>query len=205
MELQSVDAQFGSCDVEIWRITLKNNTAHILSNIKLCASFRRQMWIQTGVTVRKRQSGVTNCVTLTFDLWPRPFAWTSHRSLVIIPEHFRMIRWGEYSETGVADGRTDRRTERQTAEQTKKTIHRVAWSQLKIARKSSLTSLGEPYLCCWRSQCSWHRSFVHLELMWCTVGSQLSPRCWWNSTKQRVIHRLMYFHFWEWNTSMLWY
>ena len=41
------------CDLEIWRMTLKNNRAPLLSNIKLCASFHHHMWIQTGVTVRK--------------------------------------------------------------------------------------------------------------------------------------------------------
>ena len=41
------------CDLEIWGMTLKNNRAPLLSNIKLCASFHRHMWIQTGVTVRK--------------------------------------------------------------------------------------------------------------------------------------------------------
>ena len=84
---------FQSCDLEIWRMTLKNNWAPLLSNIKLCASFHHHMWIQTGVTVRKRLSWV-----LTFDLWPWPFAWTSLWSLVITPKNFMMIRWWEHSE-----------------------------------------------------------------------------------------------------------
>ena len=70
------------CDLEIWRMTLKNNRAPLLSNIKLYASFHQHMWIQTGVTVRKRLSWVMTSVTLTFDLWPWPFAWTLRRSLV---------------------------------------------------------------------------------------------------------------------------
>ena len=61
------------CDLEIWQMTLKNNTP-LLSNIKLYASFHHHMWIQTGVTVRKRSSWVVTSVTLTFDLWPLPFA-----------------------------------------------------------------------------------------------------------------------------------
>ena len=77
------------------------------------------MWIQTGVTVRKRLSWVVTSVTLTFDLWPWPFAWTLRSSLVITPENFMMIRWWEHSQKGV----TDRRTEN--------TICRAAWSQLK--------------------------------------------------------------------------
>ena len=53
------------CDLKIWRMTLKNNRTPLLSNIKLYALFHHHMWIQTGVTVRKRLSWV---VTLTFDL-----------------------------------------------------------------------------------------------------------------------------------------
>ena len=55
-------------DLENWRMTLKNNRAPLLSNIKLCASFHRHMWIQTGVTVQKRLNGIRTSVTLTFDL-----------------------------------------------------------------------------------------------------------------------------------------
>ena len=96
-------------------MTCKNNRAHLLSIIKLCASFYCHMWIQTGVTVRKRLSGVMTSVTLTFDLWPWPFAWTSHVSMVITSENFMMIRSQEHSEKGVTgrrtDGQTDGRTE----------------------------------------------------------------------------------------------
>ena len=114
------------CDLDIWRMTLKNNRAPLLSNIKLYASFHHHMWIQTGVTVRKRLSWVVTPVTLTFDLWPWPFAWASLLSLVITPENFMMIwRW-EHSQKGVTDRQTDRRTEN--------TIHRAAWSQLKIMK-----------------------------------------------------------------------
>ena len=102
------------CDLEIWRMTLKNNRAPLLSNIKLYASFHHHMWIQTGVTVRKRLSWVVTSVTLTFDLWPWPFAWTLRWSLVITPENFMMIRWWEHSQKGVTDRRTDRRTDGQT-------------------------------------------------------------------------------------------
>ena len=61
LELQSGNAQFGSkskkfyaSDLEIGRMTLKNNRAHFLCYFKLCAPFRSHWWIQTGVTVRKR-------------------------------------------------------------------------------------------------------------------------------------------------------
>ena len=85
------------------------------------------MWIQTGVTVRKRLSWFVTSVTLTFDLWPWPFAWTLPWSLVITPENFMMIRWWEHSQKGVTDGQTDGQTDRRT----ENTIHRAAWSQLK--------------------------------------------------------------------------
>ena len=71
---------------------------------------------------------VVTSVTLTFDLWPWPFAWTLPWSNVITPENFMMIRWWEHSQKGVTDGQTDRQTDRRT----ENTIHRAAWSQLKI-------------------------------------------------------------------------
>ena len=92
------------CDLEIWWMTLKNNRAPPLSNIKLYASFHHHMWIQTGVTVRKQLSWVVTSVTLTFDLWPWPFAWTLRWSLVITPENFMMIRWWEHSQQGKSEG-----------------------------------------------------------------------------------------------------
>ena len=64
--------------------------------------------------VRKRLNSVLTSVTLTFELWPCPFVWTSLLSLVITPENFMMIRWGEHSERGVTGGRTDGRTDRRT-------------------------------------------------------------------------------------------
>ena len=62
LELQSGNAQSGSnstfflepCDLEIWRITFKNNRAPLLCYFKLCAAFHSHWWIETRVTVRKR-------------------------------------------------------------------------------------------------------------------------------------------------------
>ena len=85
-------------------MTLKNNRAPLLSNMKLYAPFHHQMWIQTGVTVWKWLSWVMTSVTLTFDLWPWPFAWTSLLSWVITPENFVMIRWWEHSQQGKSEG-----------------------------------------------------------------------------------------------------
>ena len=101
-------------DHEIWWMTLKIYRAPLQSNIKLCASFRHHMWIQTGFTVRKRLGWVLTSVTLTFDLWPWPFAWTSLWSLVITDENFMMIQWREHSEKGVTGRQTDRWKDGQT-------------------------------------------------------------------------------------------
>ena len=65
------------------------------------------------------------CDLCDLDLWPWPLAWTLPWSLVITPENFMMIRWWEHSQKGVTD--------RQTDVQTENTIHRAAWSQLKIS------------------------------------------------------------------------
>ena len=43
------------CDLEIWWMTLENNRAPLLCYFKFCAAFRSHWWIQTGVTVWKRQ------------------------------------------------------------------------------------------------------------------------------------------------------
>ena len=102
------------CDLEIWRMTLKNNRAPLLCCFQLCAWFHCHMWIQTGVRVRKRLSWMLTSVTLTFDLWPWPFAWTSLLTMVITPENFMMIRWWEHGEKGVTDRQTDRQTDGQT-------------------------------------------------------------------------------------------
>ena len=73
-------------------------------------------------------------VTLTFDFWPWPFAWTLPLSMVLTPENFMTIQWWEHSEKVVTDRRTDRQTdrdrqtERQTDRRTDWTIHRAAWS-----------------------------------------------------------------------------
>ena len=66
---------FVPCDLEIWRMILKNNRAPLLCCFKLCASFHSHQWIQAGVTVWKRPIWVKiddffSCVTLKFDRWP---------------------------------------------------------------------------------------------------------------------------------------
>ena len=66
---------FVPCDLEIWRMTLKNNRAPLLCYFKLCASFHSHMWIHNGVIVLKRQIWVKigdflSRVTLKFVGWP---------------------------------------------------------------------------------------------------------------------------------------
>ena len=66
---------FEPCDLEIWRMTFKNNRAPLLCYFKLCAAFCSHWWIQTGVTVRKRPIWVKindflSRVTLKFNGWP---------------------------------------------------------------------------------------------------------------------------------------
>ena len=119
---------FASCDPTILRMTLKNNRVPLLCLFKLYPSFSSHWWIPIWVTVRKRIYWVLTSVTLTFDLWPWPFAWTSLLSRVTPPANFMMIRWQKHNEKGVTDGQTDGRTDGQTD----RTIHRAAWSQLEI-------------------------------------------------------------------------
>ena len=61
LELQSGTPNLGEiqrflepCDLEIWRMTLKNNRAPLLFYFKFRASFRNHWCIETWVTVRKR-------------------------------------------------------------------------------------------------------------------------------------------------------
>ena len=89
-ELQSGNAQIGSNlmiflppVVEILQMILKNNRASVLCPFKLYASFCSHRWIAIWVTVQKWTNWVLTSVTLTFDLWPWPLAWTSLLSMVI--------------------------------------------------------------------------------------------------------------------------
>ena len=102
------------CDLSIWWMTLKNNRAPLPCCFQLCAWFHCHMLIQTGVRVRKRLRWVLTSVTLTFDLSPWPFAWTSLLTMVITAENFMMTRWWEHGEKGVRDRQTDGRTDRGT-------------------------------------------------------------------------------------------
>ena len=65
----NIDDFFELHDLEIWRMTSKNNRAPLQSNIKVCASFHHHMSIQTGVTVRKRLNWVLTSVKHTSTRW----------------------------------------------------------------------------------------------------------------------------------------
>ena len=137
---------FVLCDLEIRRMTFKNNRAPILWHIKLCASFHRHTYIQTGVMVRKRLNWVMTSVALTFDLWPWPFALTSLLSMVLTPENFMMVWWWKHSEKGVTDGPTDRRTDWLTE------LFIDAWSQLKTLWINSITLIFTQSLDRWLNE-----------------------------------------------------
>ena len=55
-------------DLEIWWMTLKNNSAPLLHYISLCAPFQIHWWIQTVVTVRKRSIWVK--IGIFCPVWP---------------------------------------------------------------------------------------------------------------------------------------
>ena len=89
-----VNAQFGSKStifraVWPWNLTLKNNRTPLQCYFKLCASFGSHLWIETGITVRKRPICVKiddffSRVTSKFDLWP----WKTIRHLFYATSSF---------------------------------------------------------------------------------------------------------------------
>ena len=104
---------FASCDL-LW-MTLKINRVPLLYPCKLYVSFRTShRCIQIWVTVWKRSNWFLTSVTLTFDLRPWTFAWTSLLSKVITPENFMMIQWQEHCQKGVTERQMDGQLDRQT-------------------------------------------------------------------------------------------
>ena len=98
-------------------MTFKNNRAPLLSIIKLYASFHHHMWIQTGVTVRKRLSWVVNSVTLTLTFCMDVTFVIGNNSWKFHDDAMMGTWWKR------CDGRTDRQRDW--------TSHIAAWSQLK--------------------------------------------------------------------------
>ena len=111
---------FWPCDLEIWQMTLKNNRTPLLSIIKLCASFHHHMWIQTGVTVRKRLSRV-------WPLWPWPLTLTFCMDITLVIGN---NSWKFHDDMMM--GTLSKRCHRQTDRQTEIAILKAAWTQLKI-------------------------------------------------------------------------
>ena len=75
LKLESNRRFFSLCDLEIRRMTPKNNRAPLLCYFQLLASFGSHWCIQTWVTVRKRLIWVKidfffSRVNLKFDGWP---------------------------------------------------------------------------------------------------------------------------------------
>ena len=149
LEVQSGNAQFGTTSMifcHVWPWNLMDDLEKQKSTFSmLSASFHCHMSIRNGVMVWKCPNWgkiFLTSVTLTLDLWPRPFAWTSLLSMVITPENLMMIPWWEHSEKGLTDRRTDRQTDW--------TIHRAAGSQLKkkkqyiYLKNNSVTATKSP-------------------------------------------------------------
>ena len=66
---------FVLCDLDIWRMTLKNNKVPLPCYFMICVSLHSHLWNQNEVTVRKHQIWVKiedflSCVILIFDGWP---------------------------------------------------------------------------------------------------------------------------------------
>ena len=132
LELQSRNAQFGSKSTIVFsRVTLKfegwpwKTIGHLYSPKEHQAlsinpsSYVDSNWSYSPETAKLGY----DLVSLTFDLWPWPFAWTSLLSLVTTPENLIMIRSRKHSQKGVTDRQTDRPMDWN--------IHIAAWSQLK--------------------------------------------------------------------------
>ena len=153
LELQSGNAQSGSNTTifsAVWPWNLmddleKQQGTSPKQHQAICiisSSYVNSNWSYSPETVKL---GRDLC---DLDLWPWPFAWTLPWSLVITPENFMMIPWWEHSQKGVTDGQTDRRTEN--------TIHRAAWSQLKIILQcyASHFNASKSHIFLWHQTCS---------------------------------------------------
>ena len=97
---------FVPCDLEIWRMTLKNNRAPLLTYFKLCASFRSHWWIHARVRVQKRPISVKigdflSPVALKLDRWPWKtigqlfYATSSYVHHFLAISEFKLELWSE--------------------------------------------------------------------------------------------------------------
>ena len=115
---------FVPCDLEIWRMTLKDNRAPLLCHIKLRELFHR--WIQSGVPARKRITWVLSAVTLTFDLD------ILHGNHFVNGNHFLKMSWW-YNDSNIVKNvsQIDRSIDRRVDGRTDRSLLRAAWSELK--------------------------------------------------------------------------
>ena len=108
-------------------------------------------------------------VTLTFDFWPWPFAWTSLLSLVITPEN---SWWYDDGNIVKKVWQTDGRTEN--------TIHRAAWSQLKMTSGMTIIS-------------NWVNMRVFNKLRcWFSKASKVLPK-WICSPNMKSINGILFY------------
>ena len=133
--VSSRNAQFGSkseifCPVWPWNFMdeLEKQKAPFVCYFKFVQHFIAICKFKLELQYRNAQieQNLLPPLTLTFDLWPWPCAWTLFLSLVIAPENFMMTWWEEQSE------KCERQTERWTDRGTEKSVLRAIWSQLKL-------------------------------------------------------------------------
>ena len=156
-------------------MTSQNTRAPVLCYVKFVHYFKAICEFKLELQSGNAQIGakfILTSVTLTFDLWPWPFAWVLLLSMVITSANLMVIRWQEHCEKGMTDGRTDGRTE--------SGVRRAARSQLKLMTYQTLflqhhsniltpgTTLGTPAIIfTWR-----HRS-------WCLTALCHYLNQWW--------------------------
>ena len=120
--------------------------------------------------------GSWTSVTLTFDLWPWPFAWTSLLSMVITSENFMMIWCQEHSEL---DESTARRQLKSPWSLSGGSIHltlvtKWSWSWMTYCHPLCKMSIGPPILRYsyfkfdqddpWSRSCVWSKVKVMFDL-----------------------------------------
>ena len=113
LELQSGNDEFGSksqffvpCDLEIWRVTLKNNRAPLLCYFKICASFFAMGELNWGYSPETPNLGQNqpffSRMTLKFDGWSwKTIGYISyqHQALCIVSWSFVNPNWSYGPET----------------------------------------------------------------------------------------------------------
>ena len=61
---------FVQCNLEIWRMTLKNNRAHLLFYFKLFEPFHNRLWIQTWLTLSPERLYLGQNRQFCCPVWP---------------------------------------------------------------------------------------------------------------------------------------